>query len=307
MNRLRQFFTLFTVSGALAFGQAPVDYTGIVTKQIDQMTTNYSPLFLAEGNTVFTSIAVIMLVILGLRVARNSLAAHALVLPLDELLGFGFLFALGETMLRFWNAPLAMLAGNNVHNVIPNIAYALAGKISLAGLNTLTSSVDNIITNTAFPNAWQLLEVGLYFEFIGLLQLADGILFLLTLLGFVAIGIGTLLGPLMVPFVLVPRFNWIFYNWISYTIKYSFYQVVANALTFIWANAFNFVVTNVFGGVFSLPNAAREILGLTLLTLGMLGSIWFVTYWSSDLFTGASNAGTALAGTVKNSVMKVLK
>ena len=242
-----------------------------------------------------------------MRIARQSLAAHALVLPLDEPIHFGFLFALGETMLRFWNAPLAMLGGNNVHNVIPNIAYALAGKISLASLNTLTSTVDKIVTNTAFPNPLQILQVGLYFEFIGLLQLADAILFVLTLLGFVAIGLGTLLGPLMVPFLLVPRFNWIFYNWISFTIKYSFYQVVANGLAYIWANSFNFVISNVFGGSFSLANASTEILGLGLMTLAMAVSIWFVTHWSSDLFTGASNAGTSLASSVKGAVTKIFK
>ena len=186
---------------------------------------------------------------------------------------FFFLFLLGETMLRYWNAPLGLLGGHNVHQIIPVIAYDLANKINIAALDTLTSQVDNILKNTPFPGATQFLEIGLYFEFTGLLILADGVLFVLTLLSFVAIGIGTLVGPLLVPFILVPRFNWLFYNWLSYTIKYSFYQVVANALTFIWANAFVFVINNLFGGNFALAHAATEILGLFLLSAGMLASI----------------------------------
>src|ERR1700733_2708917 len=123
MNRMRKLVLLFLAAVPLSFGGGLQDYSGIVTKQIDQMTTNFSPIFLAEGQTVFTSIAVIMLAILGLRVARASLAAHHLVVPLDELIHFFFLFVLGETILRYWNAPLALLGGNNVHQIIPVIAY----------------------------------------------------------------------------------------------------------------------------------------------------------------------------------------
>ena len=190
MNSPRRFVFLFLATVPLSSGAGLQDYSGIVTNQIDQMTTNFSPIFLAEGQTVFTSIAVIMLAILGLRVARASLAAHHLVVPLDELIHFFFLFVLGETILRYWNAPLALLGGNNVHQIIPVIAYDLANKINIAALDTLTSQVDNILKNTPFPGATQLLEIGFYFEFTGLLVLADGVLFVLTLLSFVAIGIG---------------------------------------------------------------------------------------------------------------------
>jgi hypothetical protein len=306
MIRLRQLLILFTLGGALAFGQAPVNYTGIITGQIDQMTTNFAPLFLAEANTVFNAISVVMLIVLGLRIARASLRAHAFVFPLDELIHFAFLWCFCAFLLRYWNAPTPVLAGNSVHGVIPAIAYDLAGKINIAALNTMTAAVDQILTNTPLPNAWRFLEIALYFEFTGLMLLAEAILFCLTLLGFVAIGLGTLIGPLTVPFILIPRFDWLFYNWVSFTIKYSFYQVLANGLTFIWANAFNFVISNVFNNQFTLANAAREILGLGLLTAGMIASIWYVTHWAGDLFTGSSHAGNSLSGAVRGVVTKAL-
>ncbi len=306
MIRLRQLIILFTLSGALAFGQAPVNYTGVITNMIDQMTTNFAPLFLAEANTVFFSISVIMLIILGLRIARASLKAHAFVFPLDELIHFAFLWCLCAFLLRYWAAPTPVLAGYSVHAVIPTIAYDLAGKINITALNTMTGAVDQILTNTPMPNALRILEVALYFEFTGLLVIASGILFCLTLLGFVAIGLGTLIGPLTVPFILIPRFDWLFYNWVSFTIKYSFYQVLANALVFIWASSFNFVISNVFNSQFTLANGAREILGLALLTGGMIASIWYVTHWAGDLFTGSSTAGTSLSGAVRGVVTKAL-
>lgn len=307
MSQIRKLPLLFLVGATLSFGGALRDYSGIVTSQIDQMTTTFSPIFLAEGKNVFSAIAVTMLAILGLRIARASLAAHHLVLPLDELIHFFFLFVLGETMLRFWNAPLGLLAGNNVHNLIPHIGQALASKIDISSLDLLTGQVDNILTNTPFPGPTQFMQIGIYFEFTGLLTLISGILFVLTILGFVAIGIGTLLGPLLVPFILVPRFSWLFYNWLSYTVKYSFYQVIANALVFIWANAFVFVVNNIFGGVLNLAKAASEIVGFVLLSAGMLASIFFVTHWVNDLFTGAANAGGSIANTIKNTVTKAFK
>ena len=78
-------------------------------------------------------------------------------------------------------------------------------------------------------------------------------------------------------------------------------------MTFIWANAFVFVINNIFGGNFALAHAATEILGLFLLSLGMLASIFYVTHFVNDLFTGAAHAGGNLAGTVKSSVMKAFK
>jgi hypothetical protein len=39
----------------------------------------------------------------------------------------------------------------------------------------------------------------------------------------------------------------------------------------------------------------------------MLASIWYITHFVNDLFTGAANAGGSLAGTVKSSVMKAFK
>jgi hypothetical protein len=307
MTKLHKLIGLFLATAALACGGALQNYSGIITNEIDQMTTNFSPLFLAEGQTVFTSIAVIMLVILGLRVARASLAAHHLVLPLDELVHFFFLFVLAETLLRFWNVPSALFGGYNAHQLIPVIAYSLANKININSLNLLTSQVDTILTNTPIPGPLQVTQIVFYFIFTGLLTVITGILFVLTIIGFVAIGIGTLLGPLMVPFILVPRFSWIFYNWISYTIKYSFYQVVANALVFVWAGAFVFVVNNLFGGVYNPAKAVTEIGALVLLSAGMLASIWLITHFVNDLFTGAAHAGGGIAGSVKTQVMRIFK
>lgn len=296
------------LSGGLAFAQAPVDYTGIVTKTIDQMTNNFSPLFLAEGQTVFNAFATVMLVILGLKIARKSVSAHTLIVPLDELIHFGFLFVLGKFMLRYWNAPTALLAGYNVHSIIPSIAYALAGKINIAALNTLTGEVDKVLRDANLvPNPLQFFQVILYFEITGWLVIIDAVLFVLTLLGFVAVAIGNLLGPLLVPFILVPRFEWLFYNWISFTIKYSFYQVIANALTFIWANAFVFMMTNIFGGVVTLAQGSTEVLGFVLFTAGMVASIWFVTHWANDLFAGSSHTGSSISGAVKGAVGKGVK
>jgi hypothetical protein len=41
-----------------------------------------------------------------------------------------------------------------------------------------------------------------------------------------------LVGPICIPFFLVPHMEWMFWGWLRAFIRYSFYQVVANSFVF---------------------------------------------------------------------------
>ena len=54
--------------------------------------------------------------------------------------------------------------------------------------------------------------------------------------GYVAAAIAVLLGPIFIPFFIVPHMEWLFWGWLKAFVQYAFYPVVANAYLFVFGN-----------------------------------------------------------------------
>ena len=54
--------------------------------------------------------------------------------------------------------------------------------------------------------------------------------------GYVASTIAVMLGPVFIPFFIVPHMEWLFWGWFKSLIQYAFYPVVANAYIFVFGN-----------------------------------------------------------------------
>ena len=52
--------------------------------------------------------------------------------------------------------------------------------------------------------------------------------------GLIAQAVLLLVGPVFVPFLVVPKMDWLFWGWFKAFLQYSFYQVVASALVYIF-------------------------------------------------------------------------
>ena len=51
--------------------------------------------------------------------------------------------------------------------------------------------------------------------------------------GLIATGIAVLVGPVFIPFFLVPQMEWMFWGWLKSLLQYAFYQVIAQAFVFV--------------------------------------------------------------------------
>ena len=54
--------------------------------------------------------------------------------------------------------------------------------------------------------------------------------------GYVAAAVAVMLGPIFIPFFIVPHMEWLFWGWLKALIQYAFYPVVANAYLFVFGN-----------------------------------------------------------------------
>lgn len=272
-----------------------VDYVSWITASIQQLVTSGSPVFLAEGNRLLTAVAVIMLAIFGLKAAASVVSHRHAQFDLPGAIHFLALFVIAEAMLRFYNTPLPW-SGSSISSILPDTARQYAAWLDLTALDTLSARITTILTSTQQPGSFEVFLVPVYFGTIGFLVVVQGLLFGVTMLGFMALGIGTVCGPLFIPWLLVPRMNWLFWNWISFMLQYSFYKVVASALTFVWANVMVTFIDRGIAGNYTLGHFLILFPAMALLLAAMLFSIVKVTSFVSDLFKGTAAAGEGMAG-----------
>jgi hypothetical protein len=66
--------------------------------------------------------------------------------------------------------------------------------------------------------------------------IAQAAVFAVIAFGYVAVAIAVMLGPIFIPFFIVPHLEWLFWGWLKSLIQYAFYPVVANAYLFVFGN-----------------------------------------------------------------------
>jgi len=69
-----------------------------------------------------------------------------------------------------------------------------------------------------------------------LIVLAQAAIYAVIAFGYIAQAVAVLLGPVFIPFFIVPQMEWMFWGWLKSFLQYSFYPVVANAYLYVFGN-----------------------------------------------------------------------
>jgi len=294
---------VFTVPGAVAQqGPIPVnsqtqDYISPVTTAINSLVTNTGGTFLATGTQLLSAIGIIVLVVKGLQWSAASASRHHAEFDFPALIHFFGLFLLAEALLRYYNVPLPW-TNVSVHQLFPDTGRQLAATIDISTLNRLLQAVQNLVAGEERPSITNPLMLVVYYSILADMILVEGVLFALNILAFVMVGIGSILGPIFIPWLMVQRLSWLFWNWVQFMLQYSFFQVIAAALTNVWATVLVNFWTNSIHGDYSLSHFATLLVPLGLLNIGFIVCIWKAGAITSDLFKGTASAGGNLAGSV---------
>lgn len=305
---MRRLILLFTVAvpGALAQGPIPVngqtqDYISPVTSAINNLVLNNGGAFLTTGMQLLTAIGIIMLAVKGLQWAAASASRHHAEFDFPALIHFFGLFLVAEALLRYYNVPLPWTSVS-VHQLFPETGRQLAATIDISTLNRLLQAVQSLVAGEERPSLMDPLMIAVYYGILVDMILIEGILFALNILAFVMVGIGTILGPLFIPWLMAPRLSWLFWNWLQFMLQYSFFQVIAAALTNVWATVLLNFWSNAIHGDYSLAHLAIILVPLGLLNIGFMVCIFKAGSITSDLFKGTASAGGNLAGSVAGAV-----
>jgi hypothetical protein len=141
-------------------------------------------------------------------------------------------------MITFYSQPIPGV-GVSFYHLIIDQGLNLANQLNHSLVQEVWDRLNSLYWGMEVPGltlALNILEFVRYtFTALCLLAAAAAI-FIVVGFGYVASSIAVMLGPIFIPFFIVPHMEWLFWGWLKSLIQYAFYPVVANAYLFVFGN-----------------------------------------------------------------------
>jgi hypothetical protein len=206
------------------------DPIGTVQQAITSLLATQMPQFLGMGNRMFISFATILLAWQGIKMMLDWREAGEHMFSFARLL---LMIAFGEAMIAFYASPIPGF-GESFSSLITNEALTLAHLISGQSIQDAQQNLNTLWNSLEQPDAWSMLANLLYWLMLIVIGLAQFALMFVISFSMVASSVCGLVGPIFVPFFIVPTLEWLFWGWLKAFIQYSFMIVIANAFIFVF-------------------------------------------------------------------------
>ena len=211
-----------------------------IQQAIANLLTTYEPEFLRFGYTLFLSFATILIAWQGIAMmfSREALG--------DQMFDFAKLLlwiSFGYALITFYEAPLPGI-GVSFSNLITNQAHYFQSVLEARAFDNIYRHFDELTDHFMQPDAWSILANLMYWTVLLLVAVAKALSLAVIAFGLIASAVCGLLGPIFVPFLIVPRLDWLFWGWLKSFVQYSFVPVVAIAFLMIFEQfVFRYVTT----------------------------------------------------------------
>jgi type IV secretory pathway VirB6-like protein len=190
-------------------------------------------------------------------------------------------------MVNYYSAPIPGV-GTSFHNLVTNESQFLANKINQAELQTVIEHVNDYEARIDAPGVTDLLGTILYTVVIVLLAAAQAVAIVVIAYGFIATAVCVLLGPVFIPFFIVPKLEWLFWGWFRCFVQYAFYQVVASAVVFVIGNLIMGILGLQPAGAISTIQLIEEFPVLLITFLASIYALLKVPTLTNHIFSGTS-------------------
>lgn len=260
-----------------------------ITNFITQLLTQHVGQFAFLGQSMFLSFATIMVVWFGIKAALGS-ADHGGGFQFGNFAGLVMMIAFGFAMTQYYATPIPGLGRSFYHLIIDQTSY-LSSLITGTQLQNATNAISQYQGQIQSPGLSDLSGSIAYILDLAILALWEAVAIIITAYGFVAQAICVLLGPVFIPFFIVPKLEWLFWGWLKCFMQYAFYQVVAAATIFVMGNLVIYVLTQ--PPFFPIPDPASLLTLLIVVFLGGVYALLKVPTLTSHLFSGTSGLSSA--------------
>jgi TrbL/VirB6 plasmid conjugal transfer protein len=267
------------------------DFLQYVFQAINNLLTQNLGFFDAMGQNLFRMFATILVVWYG---AKSALAAAGGKHPFhfDNFASLLLTISFGFAMVNYYSTPIPGV-GMSFHALVTDQAQFLSGKIDQAQLQNVVTQIADFETRLDSPTWGDILGTAVYVVVIILLATAQAVSIVVIAYGFIATAVCVLVGPVFVPFFIVPKLEWLFWGWFRCFLQYAFYQVISAAVVFI--------IGNLILGTLRLPptgalSTVQLIAWFPVLLITLLASIYVllkVPALTNHIFSGTAGGSSA--------------
>ena len=260
-----------------------------VQQAITVLLTTREPEFLRLGHALFVSFAVIVLAWEGIQMMFTSQGLNDKMLDFVKLLVF---VSFGYAMTTFYETPIPGF-GVSFSNLITDQTAYLANVLDARSMENTYAHLDTLWTAFVTPDAWSILA-NLVYVLLWIVVMAAKVASLgVVAYGLIASAVCGLLGPLFVPFFIVPKLDFLFWGWFKAFLQYSFMPVVALAYLMVGEQFIRAYVTTVPAIVTEdlyLIYAAQAMVVVATFATGIM----FVPSLTNSIFSGYSHGGNGI-------------
>ena len=211
-----------------------------IQQAITNLLTVYEPEFLRFGHTLFLAFATILICWQGIRMMFSNDGLGEQMFDFAKMLLF---VSFGYAFITFYEAPLPGI-GVSFSNLITDQTFYFQSVLEARSFDNIYRHLDTLSDAFMQPDAWSILANLLYWTVLLLVAVAKALSLAVIAFGLIASAVCALLGPIFVPFFIVPKLDWLFWGWLRSFIQYSFVPVVAIAFLMIFEQfVFRYVTT----------------------------------------------------------------
>ena len=211
-----------------------------IQQAITSLLMTHEPEFIRFGYRLFLAFATILISWHGVRMMFSHDGLNDRMFEFAKLLVF---IAFGYSFIAFYESPLPGV-GVSFSNLITDQAGYFQSVLEARAFDNIYRHFDTLSEHFMQPDPWSILANLIYWAVLLLIAFAKAVSLAVIAFGLIASAVCGLLGPIFVPFFIVPKLDWLFWGWLKAFIQYSFVPVVATAFLMVFEQVvFRYITT----------------------------------------------------------------
>ena len=268
-----------------------MNFFDAVLQAVNTLVQQNLGIFDGMGQNLFRAFATILVVWYGI---KASLAAgeHRGGFHFANFVALILMISFGFAMVNYYDAPIPGF-GCDFHHLITDEAATLSSQIGQANAQRIADDTTYVLSNLEAPGITQPIATFLYVLLWLGAVVTEALALIVVAFGVVATAVCILLGPVFIPFFIVPQLDWLFWGWLKAFIQYAFYQVVAAAVLYVVSQFTYGIIHAQITGLMSPTDLIRISPVLVVMYLAAIYAIVKVPMLTSHIFSGTAG-GSAM-------------
>jgi hypothetical protein len=270
---------------------------------IFNVLTEHGTPFTQLGLNIFRTLTIVMIVIAGSRIAFSDNQS------LHKLRTLAGLILVVWIMLTLYTRQSPLLGGYSFSEAIPRTAFGMADLVGTTIQQQMLTKLDQIMNGLSSMSSFSFFHARdfiIYIIITILIALLELAMFIVVGFGYLALGAVLVIGPILIPFMLVPKLDFLFWSWLKALIKYSFYPVIGNIVLLGICQIMLSILNTTLPTTGQIVITVLQLPILIVVLAAGLYAIFKIPGLVQDIFSGTASAGGGLQAAITGAVMKAL-